>query len=219
MARLITTIGAAAAAAGAVFLFAVPANAATTYTVTAGSAPSGTKVNVTGATTGPSPQVKFSDTTAGQNLTCASGTAKGSVTTGNARKAAGIAKITGSSLNLKNCTGPGGLPLFTKGSGTWPLNATSYANGKTNGTLTSISAHVATSDGTTCAFDVTGTVNGSFTNNSQVLAIVSSGSTLKLSNVQGCFGLLNNGDHATFQAKFKLTPTNAAYKPIKIVQN
>lgn len=221
MSRFVKALCLAGAASAAVVIAASPAVAATTYTVTAGSAPNGTKVSFTGKTTGATPQVHFSDTTSSQDLTCDSGTAKGSTTTGTARPANGIATITGSAFKLTNCTGPGGLPLFVTGSGIWKLNATSYnaTTGTTTGTITNIAAHVQTSDGTTCAFDVSGTVTATFKNSTQVLAVKTTNSTLMLSNVQGCFGLLNNGDHATFRANYKVSATKAAYRPIHIVKN
>ena len=98
MSRLVKTLCLVGAASAAVAIAAAPAVAATTYTVTAGSAASGTKVNFSGKTTGATPQVHFSDTTAGQNLTCDSGTAKGFTTTGTARPAAGLATITGAAV-------------------------------------------------------------------------------------------------------------------------
>jgi hypothetical protein len=220
MSRFVKALCLAGAASAAVVIAASPAVAATTYTVTAGSAAPGTKVNFTGKTTGATPQVHFSAGT--QNLTCDSGTAKGFTTTGNARAARGIATITGAAFKLTNCIGPGGLPLFVTGSGAWKLNATGYnaTTGTTTLTITNISAHVQTSDGTTCAFDVTGTVQATYTNSTQILSVKTTNSTLTLSNLhQSCFGLLNDGDHATFRANYKIKATNAAFNPIHIVRN
>jgi hypothetical protein len=219
MSRLVKALCLAGAVSAAVAIAAAPAVAATTYTVTAGSAAPGTKVNFTGKTTGAAPQVHFSDTTAGQILTCDSGTAKGFTTTGNARPATGLATITGAALKLTNCTGPGGLTLVVTGSGAWKLNATSYnaTSGTTTFTITNIFAHVA-DPSNACVFDVSGTVQATYKNSTQLLSVKTTGSTLTLSNAN-CLGVLNNGDHATFRANFKVTATNAAFNPIHIVKN
>jgi hypothetical protein len=222
MSRLVKALCLAGAVSAAVAIAAAPAVAATTYTVTAGSAAAGTKVNFTGKTTGAAPQVHFNDTTAAQRLTCASGTAKGFTTTGSARPAAGLATITGAAFKLNNCTGPGGLALFVTGSGAWKLNATGYnaTSGTTTFTVANIAAHVASADGVTCTFDVTGTATATYKNSTQVLSVKPANSTLTLSNLHNsCFGLLNDGDHATFQANYKLTATNAAFNPIHFVKN
>ncbi len=189
MSRLVKTLCLVGAASAAVAIAAAPAVAAATYTVTAGSAASGTKVNFSGKTTGATPQVHFKDTTANTALTCDSGTAKGFTTTGSARPAAGIATVTGAALKLTNCTGPANLKLLVTGSGAWKLNATSYnaTSGTTTFTITNIFAHVADPGGTLCAFDVSGTVQATYKNSTQLLAVKTAASTLALSNVVGCF--------------------------------
>jgi hypothetical protein len=219
MSRLVKALCLVGAASAAVAIAAAPAVAATTYTVTAGSAAPGTKVNFTGKTTGTTPQVHFSDTTAGQNLTCDSGTAKGFTTTGSTRPAAGIVTIAGAALKLSNCTGPANLTLLVTGSGAWKLNATGYnaTSGTTTFTITNVFAHVSDPNGV-CVFDVSGTVQATYKNSTQLLSVKAAGSTLTLSNAN-CLGALNSGDHATFTAKFKLKATNAAFNPIHIVKN
>lgn len=205
-----------AAALGALALGAGSASAATTFKVTAGSAPAGTAVAILGKTTGTSPQIAFTDVTSGTKLTCASGTAPGSITTGAARAGAGIARINGGTAKFNGCTGPLGVPLTVKGSGTWLLNATSGTATAVNGSISKISATVS---GDGCSFTATGNVGGRYVNSNQTLVLTGAAAGLTLSNVQGCFGLLNEGDKASFKATYKINATNTAYNPIKVVPN
>ncbi len=76
------TIVVAGAAAATMAIGIMPANAVGTWTVTAGSAATGTAVAIKGTTTGASPQIHFTDTTTSTDLTCDSGTASGTTTTG-----------------------------------------------------------------------------------------------------------------------------------------
>lgn len=208
----------ASAVAGVLALGATAASAAPTFSIAAGSAPAGTSVAFTGATTGTSPQITLVDTTSNLTLTCDSGTAGGHATVGTGLPNTGLANVTGSTTTWTNCVGPLGLVLIPKGTGTWKLNATKYtaATGVTTGTLAGAHATVSTSDGTSCVFKVAGSVPVTYTNSTQVLAVSPSKSNLKISGVTGCFGLINNGDVASFQANYKLTAKIAKYNPVKV---
>jgi len=184
------------------------ASAAGTWTVTVGSATGTVAFNgaTVGAHTPANPDIIFNDTTSGLGLSCDSGTAGGSITVGTGLSGADLAGISGSSTTWTDCVGPLGIELDPTGSGTWNLQGDSYdsASGITTGRITDVNAHVSSPDGTSCVFDVTGSVNGTFTNSSQQLAI-NPDPTLNISNVTGCFGLINAGDQASFQAIYTVS--------------
>ena len=187
------------ALAGAAALVAVggAAYAAGPYTVTAGSTSSGT-VAYTGTTSGASPQIKFS--TPGVDMTCASGTAAGNLHLGANATGANIASI--DSTTWTNCIGPLGLDLVVTQVGTWTLNATGDASvDPVAGSITSVNAHVENPGGA-CSFDVTGTMGGTFSEATQTLAVTPAGSTLVVTNVSGCFGLVSENDPATFEMSY-----------------
>jgi hypothetical protein len=194
------------------------ANAGTTkFTVTAGSAAKGTSVKFTGTTQGANPQVTFTDVTSGgTQLFCASATAPGKATVGPKQAGAGIGKITAASTKWNGCTGPLGITLNVTGIGTWLLNAVSYSAGVTTGTITAADAKVATPDGTSCVFTVTGSVPVTYTNSTQILAVSDSAANLVVSNVTGCFGLINANDHASFLANYKIVAKKGAQNPLAI---
>ncbi|KAA1422591.1 hypothetical protein FE697_010365 [Mumia zhuanghuii] len=122
-----------------------------------------------------------------------------------------------SSIGFTGCTGPGGLPMTVTTAAGWNLSITGGGPTVWNGTITNIAAHVVDAvGGTTCAFDVNGSVNGSFDEGTQDLTITSS--SLTVSNMTGgCLGLIANGDPATFSGTYDLAnpATNAAW-PINI---
>jgi hypothetical protein len=207
----------AGAAAGVLALGITASAAATpTWTIKAGSAKSKTTVKFKGTTSGKSPQISLDDTTSGLTLTCDSGTASGSAKVAKKQAGAGIASIPGASTTWKNCVGPLGIVLIPKGSGTWKLNATSYKSGVTTGTLSSAAATVATADGTSCVFKVTGSVPITYTNKTEILAVKPTKAGLKIASVKGCFGLINNGDKASFAASYKIAATVKADSPFSI---
>jgi hypothetical protein len=193
------------AAAAALILGMGTASAAGTWSVTVGSA-TGT-VHFRGDTVGdhsPSnPDIIFDDATSGLSLSCDAGTANdGTTTVGSGQTGSPIATIDGPSTTWTDCVGPLGLELDPHGIGTWNLQADSYdGSDVTTGRITDVNAHVSTPDGSSCVFDVTGFVNATFTNSTQHLA-VSPDATLNISNVTGCFGLINGGDQASFQATY-----------------
>lgn len=201
--RLVRAVLVGGGAAAALILGMSSASAAGTWSVSVGSA-TGT-VAFQGATVGDhtptNPDILFNDVTTGLSLSCDSGTADGSTTVGTGLSGTDIAQISGPSTTWNNCVGPLGIELDPSGNGTWNLQADSYdsATGVTTGRITDVSAHVQSPDQTSCVFDVTGSVNATFTNSNQQLAI-NPDATLNISNVTGCFGLINEGDQASFQA-------------------
>lgn len=214
----VAMVGAAAAAALA--LGAGSASAAATFTVTAGNAPTGTLFAFTGVTQGASPQIEFADVTSSTTLNCASGTAPGLLTTGSGQAGTAIGSINGAKVAFAGCTGPNGLPLTVKGIGVWKLNAfTGNANGVTNGSINRITATVSDGGGL-CSFKVTGNVPVSYANATSALTVKgglsAANAKLTVSSAVGCFGLITDGDKASFAAVFKATANRAAYNPIAI---
>jgi hypothetical protein len=209
------TLVIAGAAAATMAIGIMPANAAGTWTVTAGSATAGKIIALKGVTQGASPQIHFTDTTTSTDLTCDSGTAGGSTTTGSGLPGAAIGKINGASTTWVNCLGPLGIQLTPTGHGTWTINALRYnaTSGTTTGTITGANATVA---GTGCSFTVKGSVPITYKNSTQLLTVKNTQSNLVVSRVTGCFGAVNNGDAASFSAKYKLTANIAKFNPVHI---
>ena len=211
-----------AIALSALALGSAAAFAASSYNVAAGSAASGTIVGYTANTTGPLPQVTFTNTTSGFVLNCESASAAGTITVGTNRIGTGIGTVDSTGWN--NCTGPAGLQLTVTGSHPWSLNATGdTAGGVTAGTVSGVNAHVADNGGG-CDFDVTGSVAGSYTNGTSngTLTLPGTSTTLTISNVSGflCgFAGIRSGDSASFRATYQVAADNADYNPIQITSN
>jgi hypothetical protein len=183
-----------AVAATAVLAFSVtPAFAATTYTVAPG-----------GAYTGSAGTTTFTDSTTGSTLTCKSGTAAGTLKNGAGLSGTGIGTIT--STTFTTCTGPLGITFTVKQVGTWSLNLTAYASPISTGYISGIDA---TLSGSLCSATVTGSADATYSNSTGVLTlkpVSGSGHTLTVSNVNGCLGLLNNGNTSTFNGAYTISP-------------
>jgi hypothetical protein len=211
----IKTIVVAGAAVATMAIGMMPANAVTTWTVTAGSAAAGRTIAITGKTQGATPQIHFTDVTTSTDLTCDSGTAGGSTTTGSGLAGAGIASIDGTSTTWVNCLGPLGIHLTPVGHGTWKINANSFnaTTGVTNGLIVGANATVT---GTGCSFTVKGSVPIAYRNSTQILQVKNTKANLTVSGVSGCFGAVNNDDKASFSGSYKLRAKNTAFNPIHI---
>lgn len=219
MARAVLVAGGVAAAA---VLGVSQASAADfTYTVAAGSAASGSSVAITGTASGTAsaPAITFTDTTTNQVLNCVSGTAPATATVNSGLAGTDLATIDGASTTWTNCTGPLGLGFTVAGSGSWDVNATGETvGGATPGTITGASAAV--DDPGVCSFDVNGSVEGTYTNGTtSTLSTSATGSTLTISNVSGCFGIINEGDSATFVGTYQITANDTANNPVTITSS
>lgn len=129
--------------------------------------------------------------------------------TGEAKSGAGhsnpLATITDTDFRV--CTGPFGLVFEVAHVGGWTLNGTTYddATGVTTGTIDNIVADIT---GPGCIAQVTGMVDATYTNSTGELRIVPN-YTLDISFVdetENCFGLINTGEHASFDGVFVVTP-------------
>lgn len=219
LARSVLVAGGVTAAA----VFGVSQASATTFTyaVAAGSAASGSSVAITGTASGTAsaPAITFTDTTTNQVLNCVSGTAPATATVGTGLSGTDLATIDGASTTWSTCTGPLGLAFTVTGSGSWDVNATDETvGGVTPGTISGASATV--DDPGVCTFDVTGTVDATYTNGStSTLAVSADNSTLTVSNVNGCFGIINEGDSASFVGTYQVTGDDPANNPVTITSS
>jgi len=188
------------AAALTVALGTAPSFATTTketWTITPGG-------QVTGKATNPT----LKDTKTGTVLTC-----KTSTTAATLKKGSGQTNPIGSITNIafQTCTGPLSLTFTVKISKLpYKLDGTSYnaTTGVTKGKITGIFASIS---GSGCTASVAGTsatsagqVTGTYTNGKGTLK--ASGGNLHIWNVDGCFGLIANGDPSTFTATYSITP-------------
>lgn len=192
----------ATAAAALIGLNVSPASAAGTFTVSPGGTATGTATNS-----------KLTDLTTGTVLTCTKVTATVVLPSGSGHAGAGLGSITATSFT--GCTGPLGLSFGVTPVGLpWSLNADSYSGGVTTGSISGVKAHLS---GTGCSADVTGpgggtgTVPGTYTNSSGVLAVA--GGNLTPASVSGCFGLIANGDATSFTANFAVSPAQTITSP------
>jgi len=196
-----------AATAGAVIgLSAAPAMAATTLKV---------KVSNGGTYTATTAKTVLKDGTV--SVTCSTvgstpaSKATGSVPTGTHTGTSPVTVGTAKTLNFKNCVGPLGavtttikaLPYSIK------VDSTTNGSGQTDGMITGVNVHVSM---TGCAFDVKGSAPGFYTNGTHKLTVTKklpitplNTAKLTVSNVAGCAGVVNNGDHPTFTATYTVS--------------
>jgi hypothetical protein len=173
--------------------------------------PPGTSATVTGGGnfTGTASKVVLSDASNGVdvNVTCSSkgntpaSTGTGSVPSGRQDGTAPFTIGSLKTLDFRNCAGPLG-PVATKlGALPYSIEADSATNtkGQTDVIVGGISASVSM---TACTFTVTGSVPGFYTNSTGTLTLTSKlpvmpleQAQLTVSNVNGCAGVIRNGDH------------------------
>ena len=199
----------AVAGAAALVTMAGPAWAAGSYTITAGTT-SGGDVAYTADTTGTAPQIQFY--TDFVQMGCASGTADGLLHTGSNATGSNIASIDSSTWN--NCVGPASLSMVVTQNAPWTLNATGTpSGGSTAGTISGVDASIVAIDPNTgqpnpalCSFDATGSTDGFFQESDQTLHVTTPTTAQKLtvSNTQGCFGQVLDGDEACFEGVYAL---------------
>ncbi|MEO9240737.1 MAG: hypothetical protein ABI418_21920, partial [Jatrophihabitantaceae bacterium] len=149
----------------------------------------------------------FVDTTHSVSLVCVSSQAKGAIPHLGTGLTSPLATITSSTWT--SCSGPLGITLSVAQVGTWSLNGTSYTSPVTTGNVSGVNANISG----TCAFSVTGTADGKYSNTTHQLAmapIAGSGNTLTIHVAGGgtaCFGLIHDGDNATFTTQVPYTVT------------
>jgi hypothetical protein len=195
------------AAAGAVVgLSAAPAMAATTLTV---------KVSNGGTYTATASKTVLTDN--GVSVTCTSTSttpaskASGSVPTGTHTGTSPVKIGTVAKLAFNHCSSLLGVVHTTISALPYSLKVDSKTNstGQTDGMITGTKVHVST---TGCSFDVTGSAPGFYSNSTFKLTMTPTlpikplnTARLTVSNVSGCGGVVNNGDHPTFKSVYTVS--------------
>lgn len=117
---------------------------------------------------------------------------------------------TATKLAFNNCTGPLGHVKTKIMALPYKVSVDSKTNskGQTDGLISGVKVHVTM---TGCAFNVTGSAPGFYTNGKHTLTMspklpikTSTKAKLTVSGVQQCAGVVKNGDHPTFSATFTL---------------
>lgn len=169
-----------------------PASASGTWTVSGGTAYTGTSSN---ADLG--------------GIKCASSTITVSMSNGTGLSGTSIGSIT--NMTWTGCTDSlGNVVSLTAQSLPWPLDFTSYASPVTSGTVNGFKVHVSDS---VCTFDVAGSTSTSpsttgITYNDSTKALTFTGTgNLHVWSVSGaCLGLFNSGDAIQYTAAYYLNP-------------
>jgi hypothetical protein len=161
---------------------------------------------------------KLHDVNTNQTLQCTSSKSTGTLKSGHGISGANLGSI--KTLTFSNCTGPFGLVFTVTNSGfPWTLHGTAFnaTSGVTTGNITGIKSHLS---GTACSADVrgatatsTGKVKVTYTNSTHKLKVLASGGTLHVFNVNGCAGLINNGDATQFTGTYTVTPAQTITSP------
>lgn len=172
-----------------------------------------------GVITGKTTKTILRDSKTGVVLTCTSSVTKATLKKGSHLSGAGIGVVT--AIGFTNCTGPVGLKFTVKTSHLpWKLNTVSYnkVTRIATGTITGIHATLSGS-GCSAAIDGTGAkkdngmVRVMYSNKSHKLTVLIAGGNLHVFGVNGCLGLINNGDGSTFTAAYAITPTTTITSP------
>lgn len=180
--------------------------AATTWTVR----PGGTISATSGLFT-------LKDVPTGSTITCVSSTLSGTLKSGSGHPGSGIGSI--ATVRIRNC-GNLGMFTLTPGNLPWRLNFTSY--NATTRTATGSISHVHVNISTpACSAAVggiigtpgNGTVKFTYTDSTGKLKVLTTGGNLHFRNVNGCAGLVRNGDPATLSATFAVSPRQAITSP------
>ncbi len=196
IARVLVTGAAVTAAVALSATTAFASTATTKYTVSPG-----------GKYTAAAGKTVLKDNKTKTVLNCKSASAKGTLKKGKGLAGKNIGTITSSAFN--KCSGPIGLTFKVKQSGTWDLTVTKFSS-KNGGVATGFIGNVkATLSGPGCSATVTGATDATYSNKTGILsvkAVAKSGHLLKISKVNACAGLINNGDTSDFTGSYKLKP-------------
>src|SRR5690349_6143243 len=192
-----------AAAAAMAVAFGASSALATTATLTV-------KVTNGGSYTASSGSTVLTDN--GVSVTCTGSSAGGSIPTKTYTAKTSPVKVgNSSSLSFTGCTGPLGAVTVTVNALPYNVKVDSKTNsaGQTDGMVTNVNTSVSM---TGCSFNVTGSAPGFYTNSSHVLSLTPTlpikalnSAKLTVSNVNGCAGLVNNGDHPTYKSNYTVS--------------
>lgn len=209
MRRSIGRILVPAAAAAMAVAFGASSALATTATLTV-------KVTNGGSYTASSGSTVLTDN--GVSVTCTGSSAGGKIPTATLTNKTSPVKVgNSSSLSFTGCTGPLGAVTVTVNALPYSVKVDSKTNskGQTDGMVTGVNTSVSM---TGCSFSVTGSAPGFYTNSNHTLSLTPTlpikplnSAKLTVSNVSGCAGLVNNGDHPTYKSTYTVS------KAIKII--
>jgi len=145
-------------------------------------------------------------------LKCTGSKAGGSVPTKTFTGATTPVKVgSNSSLSFSGCTSITGNVTVKVNKLPYSIKVDSKTNtkGQTDGMITGVNTSVST---TGCSFNVTGSAPGFYTNSTHTLTLTPklpitplNKAQLTVSNVNGCSGLVNNGDHPKFTGSYKIS--------------
>lgn len=145
-------------------------------------------------------------------LKCTGSKAGGSVPTKTYTNLTSPVKVgSNSSLSFSGCTSITGKVTVKVNKLPYSVKVDSKTNtkGQTDGMITGVNTSVST---TGCSFNVTGSAPGFYTNSTHTLTLTTklpitplNKAQLTVSGVNGCSGLVNNGDHPKFTGSYKLS--------------
>ena len=202
--RILLTGGATALAVG------VSAGVALAVAITFSISPGGNISASAGKTS-------LKDVNTGAVLSCTSSKSTGTLKSGHGISGTNLGSI--KTLTFSGCTGVGLTFTVTNSGFPWTLHGTAFnaTSGVTTGNITGIKSHLS---GPGCSADVrgatvtsTGKVKVTYTNGTHKLKMLASGGTLHVFNVNGCAGLINNGDATQFTGTYTVSPAQTITSP------
>lgn len=191
----------AAAAAAVVGMSVAPALAATHLTV---------KVSGGGSYTAKAGKTVLTDHLV--SVTCTSSKGSGKLPSGTHRGTAPVKVGTVAKLAFNGCTGPlGAVTNTVKGKPVLSADSKTNRKGQTDAIIGGVKVSVSIPSAG-CSFTVTGSAPGFYTNKTHTLTMTpklpvkpAKKAQLTISGVTGCAGVVNNGDHPTFVATYKVS--------------
>jgi hypothetical protein len=191
-------IGVLATGAALIASAAVAGNAAAepaTWTITPG-----------GAVHGTAGETLLEVQESGIQLSCVASSVDGTAQSGSGLSNPLVTIPESPGIQFIDCSGPFGLSFEVDQVGDWVLNGVSYdGSDVTTGTIDNINADII---GPGCNATASGSVNATYTNSTDVLAVLPD-FTLEISFVDpdnNCLGLINQGEHASFAGQYAITP-------------
>jgi hypothetical protein len=194
------------AACLAVGLVAGPALAAATWTIRPGGAVTFGPVTAT-----------IKDTNTAATITCTGGNLTGPLKSGSGLNGASAGRISGGAIN--GCSGPGPLNwTITLPGLPWHINLIAYngSTGLAHGTISHMEIRAAALG---CGFVIDGTRGEAsdglvkFAYSDRTHQVKISGGNLHILNMNGCVGLVANGDPVSLTASFTLAPAQSITSP------
>jgi hypothetical protein len=174
-----------------------------------------------GPVTAVAKHVSLEDTTTGTVVKCSSSSDEGTVKSGSGLSGTDLAET--EKVTFTGCTGDGlAFTVTTSASAAtpWELDAESYnaSTGATRGTVNDISATLSAAG---CSAEVDGTsatgsngiVAGTYTNSTAKMKVAKTGGNLHIYDVDGCQGLIADGDTAGFVGTYTLSPPQTITSP------